>query len=107
MLDCNITTKGYHGAIEMNSLESMRMAKCAWTIVAPKGNRVNMTFTSLNLVKSRLRSVNNVNGLNKFQFAVDSNCNNTQLVVSAYIFHKTKNRLVLCADCYKCYTLIL
>lgn len=86
MLDCNVTTKGYHGAIEMTSLESMRMAKCAWTIVAPKGNKVNMTFTSLNMVKSRLRPVNHLTGFSKFQFAVDSNCNNTQLIVSARIF---------------------
>lgn len=86
-LDCNVTTKGYHGAIEMSSLESMRMAKCAWTIMAPKGNRVNMTFTSLNVLKSRLRPVNYAVGHNKFQFAVDNNCNNTQLIVSAVIFY--------------------
>jgi hypothetical protein len=53
MLDCNVTIKGYQGAIELPKLENMRTDKCAWTIIAPKRSTVNITFTSLKLFHSR------------------------------------------------------
>lgn len=86
-LDCNVTTKGLYGVIEIPSQDGMGMSECAWTIIAPKGSRVNMTFTSLNVVKSSFNLDNVVFRRKKVQYAVDNNyCNNTQLIVSARIF---------------------
>lgn len=85
-LDCNVTTKGYYGVIEIPSQDSMGMTECAWTIIAPKGNRVNMTFTSLNEVKISLNPDDAEFRQTNFQYAVDNNCNNTQLIVSTRIF---------------------
>lgn len=53
MLDCNVTIKGSQGAIELPKIENMKKDKCAWTIVAPKRSRVNITFTSLKLFHGR------------------------------------------------------
>ncbi|XP_022177373.1 cubilin-like [Myzus persicae] len=76
--DCNVTIKGYQGAIEMAHQENLRTQKCEWTIVAPKGSKVNMTFTSLKMLQKRLPyfsfTMNSV--------TVNSRRNNSQLTIS-------------------------
>lgn len=52
-LDCNVTIRGYQGAIEMAQQENMRTDMCEWKIVAPKGSKVNMTFTSFKIPQKR------------------------------------------------------
>lgn len=47
MLDCNVTLKGRHGAIEFTELDNNKKEKCAWTIIAPNSSKINMTFTFL------------------------------------------------------------
>lgn len=39
----------------MAKQENKKTDLCEWTIVAPKGNKINITFTSFNLVRSALR----------------------------------------------------
>jgi len=38
----------------MAQQENMRTDKCEWTIVAPKGSKVNITFTSLSMLRNRV-----------------------------------------------------
>lgn len=81
MLDCNVILKGYQGAIEITNLENQRLDKCSWIIMAPQGNRVNMTFTSFNVIGSRLETIlfNNIPTLKNRPY-------NSQLTVSTLIF---------------------
>uniref|UniRef100_A0A2H8TEF1 Cubilin n=1 Tax=Melanaphis sacchari TaxID=742174 RepID=A0A2H8TEF1_9HEMI len=51
--ECNVTIKGYQGAIEMAQQDNIKTDKCAWTIIAPKGSKVNITFTSLKIIQKR------------------------------------------------------
>ncbi|KAL5234243.1 hypothetical protein ACI65C_001653 [Semiaphis heraclei] len=73
--DCNVTIKGHQGAIEMAHQENLRMDKCEWTIVAPKGSKVNMTFTSLKMLKKR-------SSYFSFSMTVNSRRNTSQLTIS-------------------------
>lgn len=77
--DCNVTIKGYRGAIELLSV--MKVSKCRWTIVAPKGSKVNMTFISLKNTITAFKPY----GF-KFHPRAHSNCNSSILTVSAQIF---------------------
>jgi len=52
--------------------ENLRTDKCEWTIVAPKGSKVNMTFTSLKLLHTRQSSLLK-------SLVVNSKRNNSQL----------------------------
>lgn len=79
MLDCNVTIKGHQGAIEMAHQENLRMDKCEWTIVAPKGSKVNMTFTSLKMLKKR-------SSYFSFSMTVNSRRNTSQLTVSMILY---------------------
>lgn len=80
VLDCNVTVKGHQGAIEVPSPKNPMTNKCSWTIVAPPGNRVNITFTSFKMIKTLLS-----------RFIIDhtlvssgttNQCNNSPLTVS-------------------------
>jgi len=51
-LDCHVNLKGYQGAIEMVKREYSNKDTCVWTIVAPKGNKINITFTSFKISHS-------------------------------------------------------
>ncbi|VVC39263.1 EGF-like, conserved site,EGF-like calcium-binding domain,CUB domain,EGF domain,EGF-like calcium- [Cinara cedri] len=44
--DCNITLKGHQGAIELTTKANVKTDQCSWTIMAPQGNKINITFTS-------------------------------------------------------------
>jgi len=77
-LDCNVTIKGYQGAIEMAHQENLRTDKCEWTIVAPKGSKVNITFTSLKLLHKRPPYLS----FTMKSLAANSRRNNSQLTVS-------------------------
>ncbi|VVC39264.1 EGF-like, conserved site,EGF-like calcium-binding domain,CUB domain,EGF domain,EGF-like calcium- [Cinara cedri] len=55
--DCNVILKGHQGAIEITKQETQRLNNCSWTIMAPQGNRVNMTFTFLKVLKSRFKNI--------------------------------------------------
>lgn len=47
--------KGYQGVIEIVKEEYANGDTCVWTIVAPKGNKINMTFTEFKIVPSIIR----------------------------------------------------
>lgn len=83
LLDCNVTIKGYQGAIELPKLENMRADKCAWTIIAPKRSRINITFTSLKLFHSRFIRFMAPNYSNSKLFK--NQCTKSQLNVSINI----------------------
>lgn len=55
MLDCNVILNGYHGAIEITKQENQRLDKCSWTIMVPQSNRVNITFTSVQISHSPIQ----------------------------------------------------
>lgn len=40
----------------MNKQEEIKNTKCAWTIVAPKGNKIIITFTSFQVSHNYIRS---------------------------------------------------
>lgn len=79
MVDCNGTIKGYQGAIEINRQENTIPVNCQWTIVVPKSNKVNITFTSFKIVTRTLKA------LEKLQQLVNNTCSNTDLTVSTNI----------------------
>jgi len=62
--------------------ENLRTAKCEWTIVAPKGSKVNITFTSLKILQksSAYFSFTMQNKL------LNSRRNNSQLTVSMIMY---------------------
>lgn len=63
----------------------MRTDKCIWTIVAPIGSKVNITFTSMKMLHSRIRSmgINSNNFTQSYSLAAfEKLCNNSQLIVS-------------------------
>lgn len=69
--------KGYRGAIEIAKQENTRSSKCSWTIIAPRGSKVNITFTSFKILQSYLsRHYLLLNTSSRAQ------CNNSQLAVS-------------------------
>ncbi|KAF0762933.1 cubilin, partial [Aphis craccivora] len=76
--DCNVTVKGYQGAIEMTQQENMRTDKCQWKIVAPKGSKINITFTSLKMLQKR----NTYLSSTMQSMAANIRRNNTQLTIS-------------------------
>lgn len=76
-----MTIKGYQGAIEIARQENMRPINCQWTIVAPKNNKVNITFTSFKMVTSRLKRID------RLRQSVDNGCNDTHLTVSTSILY--------------------
>lgn len=48
--------KGYQGVIEIVQEEYTNGDTCLWTIVAPKGNKINITFTEFKLEKSIIKT---------------------------------------------------
>jgi len=82
LLDCNVTIKGHQGAIEMAHQENLRTDKCEWTIVAPKGSKVNMTFTSLKMLQKR----SSYFSFTMHSMAVNSRRNTSQLTVSMILY---------------------
>lgn len=79
LLDCNVILKGHQGAIEITKQENQRLDKiCSWTIMAPQGNRVNITFTSFKLNPRLLRYSLSERSLFKLPRT------NKQLTVSTY-----------------------
>lgn len=69
----------------MAKQENLRTDKCEWTIMAPMGSKVNMTFASMKMLRGRIR---NIMGLtNALQMATISKiCNNSELIVSTSTF---------------------
>lgn len=97
MLDCNVTIKGHQGAIEIAKQENTKTDKCAWTIVALKGNTVNITFTSLQLKKYKYPEMmwSYFRNYTFYRSTIDnaqSTCNNSQLIVSII-------NLLVCEKC--------
>lgn len=79
-----MTIKGHHGygAIEFAKQESIKSDKCIWTIVAPPGSKVNITFTSFKMLHSRLKNLLRPR-YGYFKFGnYSTECNDTQLLVS-------------------------
>lgn len=74
----------------MTKQDNMRTDKCEWTIVAPMGSKVNITFTSMKMLHGRIRSFMGVHGFTVPQSlqieATNKLCNNSQLIVSITIF---------------------
>lgn len=96
LLDCNVTIKGYQGAIEIDNQENLKTDKCAWTIVAPKGSSINITFTSLQIqkYKNRFRMfLSNYMNYTKNQLPANQ-CNNSQLTVSILSKFLYKNKII-------------
>lgn len=93
MLDCNVTLKGYQGAIELPKLENMSINKCAWTIVAPKRSRVNITFTSLKLFHSRFVQFNNIlsSSINSFKARWTNSQLNVSIITNIIVFNLNTN----------------
>lgn len=54
-LDCRVDLKGYQGVIEIIQEEYANGDTCEWTIVAPEGNKINMTFTEFEIKKNIIR----------------------------------------------------
>ena len=52
MLDCRVSLKGYQGAIEIVKKEYANENSCEWTIEAPKGSKINITFTLYKIPRS-------------------------------------------------------
>jgi len=67
----------------MTQQENMRKEKCQWTIVAPKGSKINITFTSLKMLQKRYTSY-----LSSTMQSMAANIkrNNTQLTVSTILY---------------------
>lgn len=84
LLDCNVTIKGYQGAIELAKQENTKTDKCEWTIVAPKGSKVNITFTSLKLNHINIKKV--VGSYFVSLQPLTNQCNNSQLIVCTHLF---------------------
>jgi len=82
IVDCNVTIKGYQGAIEMAQQENMRSDKCEWTIIAPKGSQVNIAFTSLKLLQKRSTYFSH----QVQSMSVNNKRNNSQLTVSIILY---------------------
>lgn len=82
LIDCNVTVKGYQGAIEIVGYDNMTPVNCQWTIMASKRSKLNITFTSFKIVTNPLRRIDLFRQLNK------NLCNNTQLSVSTKILYK-------------------
>ncbi|XP_050435751.1 cubilin [Adelges cooleyi] len=77
--DCNVTLKGYQGAIEIAKYENTLTDKCAWTVMAPKGNKMNITFTTFKMANSRMRALM----FHRFgQMDPATSCNTSQLTIS-------------------------
>lgn len=66
----------------MSHQENLRTDKCEWTIVAPKGSKVNMTFTSLKMMHKRL----SFSAFAKKSMSVSGRHNNSQLTVSMVLY---------------------
>ncbi|XP_029345463.1 cubilin isoform X3 [Acyrthosiphon pisum] len=48
--DCHVNLKGYQGVIEMvKEIYTNGLTHCMWTIMAPKGSKVNITFTAFKI----------------------------------------------------------
>lgn len=62
----------------MTKQENMRTDKCQWKIVAPKGSKINITFTSLKMLQKRYTHLSSTiqNTL------TNGRLNSTQLTVS-------------------------
>lgn len=84
LLDCNVTIKGYQGAIEIDNKEYLKTDKCAWIIVASKGSKINITFTSLqiNKYKNRFSTFLSTYMNNTKNQGPENQCNNSHLTVS-------------------------
>jgi len=61
--------------------ENLRTDKCEWTIVAPKGSKVNITFTSLQVIHKRPFFSFTMKSM-----SVNSRHNNSQLTVSMVLY---------------------
>lgn len=48
--------KGYQGAIEIVKEGDTNRDTCIWTILAPKGSTINITFTEFEISKSFIRT---------------------------------------------------
>jgi len=88
LVDCNVTIKGYRGVIEFADQEYTDINKCEWIIVAPKGSKVNITFTSLKLNHINIKKV--VGSYFVSLQPLASQCNNSQLIVCTLIYVKRK-----------------
>lgn len=62
----------------MTQQENMRTDKCQWKIVAPKGSKINITFTSLNILQKR----NTYLSSTMQSMVANTRRNNSQLTVS-------------------------
>jgi len=51
-----VNLKGYQGVIEIVQEEYTNGDTCLWTIVAPKGNKINITFTEFKIEKSIIKT---------------------------------------------------
>jgi len=51
-----VNLKGYQGVIEIVQEEFTNGDTCLWTIMAPKGNKINITFTEFKIEKSVIRT---------------------------------------------------
>ncbi|XP_029345465.1 cubilin isoform X2 [Acyrthosiphon pisum] len=54
--DCRVNLKGYQGVIEIVQEEYTNEDTCLWTIVAPKGNKINITFTEFKIEKTVIKT---------------------------------------------------
>jgi len=66
----------------MTQQENMRTDKCQWKIVAPKGSKINITFTSLKMLQKR----NTYLSSTMQSMAANIRRNNTQLTVSTILY---------------------
>lgn len=66
----------------MSHQENLRTDKCEWIIVAPKGSKFNMTFTSLKVMHKRL----SFSSFTMKSMSVSGRHNNSQLTVSMILY---------------------
>lgn len=66
----------------MTQQENMRTDKCQWTIVAPKGSTINITFTSLKTLQKRYTYLSST----MQSMLANIKRNNTQLTVSTILY---------------------
>ncbi|XP_050535178.1 cubilin [Daktulosphaira vitifoliae] len=86
--DCNVTLKNYQGAIEITKQETALTNRCDWTIIAPKGSKVNITFTSFKIstIRDRIPSTLGYSDsrwvMPRLQTDNNASCNATKFSIS-------------------------
>jgi hypothetical protein len=65
----------------MAQQENIRSDKCEWTIVAPKGSKVNISFTSIKILQKRSTYFSH----QVQSTSVNNKRNNSQLTVSTIL----------------------